>query len=171
MSDILLGNRAVLVAANHAIQAAERVEELRRELAQAESFLVARRCEVVDELDALRACDPDAWPAPGLTSLQMGEWRVDIQPRYYDCTQKFGGVEVSKIVPEQLTNIGEAIAQIDRQVARSCGRTGRRLTVAAIPSRRKRVPVRGTLDRTTQSLAAAATPNFARLRLPEPDSS
>ncbi len=116
MSDILLGNRAVLVAANHAIQAAERVEELRRELAQAESFLVARRCEVVDELDALRACDPDAWPAPGLTSLQMGEWRVDIQPRYYDCTQKFGGVEVSKIVPEQLTNIGEAIAQIDRQV-------------------------------------------------------
>lgn len=117
MSDILLGNRAVLVAANHAIQAAERVEELRRELAQAESFLVARRCEVVDELDALRACDPDAWPTPGLTSLQMGEWRVDIQPRYYDCTQRFGGVVVSKIVPEQLTNIGEAIAQIDRQVA------------------------------------------------------
>src|SRR3546814_10079947 len=72
-------------------------------------FRSARRCEVVDELDALRACDPDAWPAPGLTSLRMGEWRVDIQPRYFDCTQKFSRSEEHTSELQSLMRISYAV--------------------------------------------------------------
>lgn len=117
MSQVLQNNRRVLVAANHLTQAAELVQHLEEQLAEAKALVTKRRCEVVDELDALRDCDPDAWPSPLLKHLRMGDWQVEIHERYFDCSLKYSGVVVSKIAPPQMTNIGEAIAQLDRQIA------------------------------------------------------